>query len=325
MDRSQTRDRVASFNYLVSTKQSSLYRNGQISLHRNPDGSDSGIQGLDLEAVKKTVHDGRALATPPRLSVQGFELLDAPLSDPSFDFFDAERLVRLYYREVEEVVASAVGASYAVAFDHNLRWAQGKKEERRLEKGQQVQAPIQLVHGDYTLTSGPERLRQLSRPPRTNDTLRGFLPEGKTALHPSDAEEAIAGNRRYAIINLWRSIAPEPVLSHPLAACDARTVDPSELVVFEIHYTDRVGENYFIKAADAHGWHYFPEMTPGEPLLIKQWDSAGAIAQSEGREADGQREGSISTFSVHSAFEDPETPEGAPDRQSLEVRCVVIW
>ena len=39
----------------------------------------------------------------------------------------------------------------------------------------------------------------------------------------------------------------DPVEINPLALCDASTVSPQDLVVFEIHYADRVGENYFAK------------------------------------------------------------------------------
>ena len=38
------------------------------------------------------------------------------------------------------------------------------------------------------------------------------------------------------------------------------SVDPDDLVVFEIHYEDRVGENYFAKHADRHRWTFFPLM-----------------------------------------------------------------
>ena len=321
----QAQDRIASFNYLEASKQSSLYRNGQVSLRRDPDGNDSEISGLDLTEVALSVRDSRALPNRPTIDRQGFELLHAPLADPDFDFFDAEKIARKHYLEVGEVVAKAVGASYAVAFDHNVRWAVGKEQKRRLQGGQEVQAPIKLAHGDYTLTSGPERLQQLAKPPSGNDTLRGILAEGASILDPQHVEEAVRGDRRFAIINLWRNIAAEPVQSHPLAVCDAESVDPKDLVVFELHYQDRIGENYFIKYSDQHRWHYYPEMTRDEPLLIKQWDSAGAVAQSKGQVGDGDRDDAISTFSIHSAFEDPQTPDDAPARCSIEVRCVVMY
>ena len=46
-------------------------------------------------------------------------------------------------------------------------------------------------------------------------------------------------------------------MTHPLALCDAQTVEPDDLVVFEIHYADRVGENYFAWAdCQRTGWEW---------------------------------------------------------------------
>ena len=65
-------------------------------------------------------------------------------------------------------------------------------------------------------------------------------------------------------------------------------------------------------------------MTRDEALLIKQWDSAGLLATSRGKHPDHESDGPC-TFSFHSAFNDPRTPEDAPDRWSIEVRCVVLY
>ena len=102
--------------------------------------------------------------------------------------------------------------------------------------------------------------------------------------------------RRFAIINLWRNIVAEPVELNPLALCDAATVKPEDLVVFEIHYTDRIGENYF-KHDQRHRWFYYPEMSRDEALLIKQWDSAGEMAASRGARSDSDQPAAPSTFS----------------------------
>ena len=62
-----------------------------------------------------------------------------------------------------------------------------------------------------------------------------------------------------------------------------------------------------------------------EALLIKQWDSAGPFARSNGKHGDAQDADAPCTFSFHSAFEDPSTPDNAPERWSIEVRCLVIY
>ena len=66
-------------------------------------------------------------------------------------------------------------------------------------------------------------------------------------------------------------------------------------------------------------------MTRDEALLIKQWDSAGGLARSRGAHADTPDGHAPCTFSFHSAFEDPLTPPDAPERWSIEVRCVTLY
>ena len=46
----------------------------------------------------------------------------------------------------------------------------------------------------------------------------------------------------------------------------AASVRPAELVVFEIHYADRVGENYFAKHDENHRWFFYPALTRDEAL-----------------------------------------------------------
>jgi len=96
-------------------------------------------------------------------------------------------------------------------------------------------------------------------------------------------------------------------------------------VVFEIHHQDRVGENYFAKYSSAHRWYYYPNMTRTEALLIKQRDSAGTLARSDGEAADSNDINAPCTFSFHSAIEDVIAPLDAPDRWSIEVSCMAIY
>ena len=320
------RVRLGVFHYMQPSAEPSLYRNGKVLTRRDRDGSDSGRLGVDLEERDMAVLDARGLAPEeqPTLTANGFELLRRPMADPDLDFLDHDSVVRAYYPECAGIVQAATGAAVVRAFDHNIRSATGKSGRQRIAGGQQVQGPAHLVHGDYTLTSAPQRLRDLARPPSLNDTYRTALPEGATLLDAGAVEEAVESGR-FAIVNLWRNIAREPVATRPLALCDAASVRPEELVVFEIHYGDRVGENYFARHDPRHRWVYWSAMTREEALLIKQWDSAGELARSEGARADAEGADGPCTFSFHSAFEDPATPPDAPDRWSIEVRCAVLY
>ncbi len=317
--------RAGSFKYLVPSVEHSLYRNGKVLTRRDRDGSDAVWEGVDLEDRTMQVADARALTSrdQPTLAANGFEMRPSTI-EGSVDFFDHESVVRQYYPQCVDLVRTASGARTVAAFDHNVRSASGKSSKRRIEGGQQVQGPAHVVHGDYTLTSAPQRLRDLTKPPATNDTYRTTLGEGESLLDAGEVAQAL-DHGHFAIINVWRNIADTPVVTHPLALCDATSVEPEDLVVFEIHYADRIGENYFAKQADRHRWYLYPELTRDEGLLIKQWDSDGQLAKSGGAQADTLEGGQPCTFSFHSAFADPMTPPDAPDRWSIEVRCVALY
>jgi hypothetical protein len=66
--------------------------------------------------------------------------------------------------------------------------------------------------------------------------------------------------------------------------------------------------------ADGQRWHYLSGISQDEALLIQIYDSAATV---KGSGVKGGR-------AVHSAFRDPRTPAGAPDRWSIEVSCLVF-
>ena len=220
-----------------------------------------------------------------------------------------------------------------LAFDHNLR-ARARKEKMEGLKGagaSAVQEPLITygVHNDYTVRSAPRRVEALTQPLAVNDTLRA---RGSGAAAPIDAAQLARLLRgRWLFVNVWRNVSTAPVESRPLALCDARSVSADDLVVFEIRYADRVGENYFAAGSDAHRWTYFPRLPRDEAVLIKCWDSRGADFAGMVEEARGyaplpaDEPTGGATFSLHSGFEDPQTPEHAPDRESIEVRCVCFY
>jgi hypothetical protein len=113
---------------------------------------------------------------------------------------------------------------------------------------------------------------------------------------------------RYAILNLWRSTRL-PVLDAPLAVCDARTVDRGDLVAADIVYPTRTGEIFEVLHNPAHAWTYFRGMQFDEVLLFKQFDSLDGMP----------------CFTPHAAFAHPETPPGTPPRESIEIRCLLIF
>ena len=116
-------------------------------------------------------------------------------------------------------------------------------------------------------------------------------------------------HRRFAIINVWRSIAG-PVLNHPIVFCDATTVRAEDLVSMERRADERTGELQVALYHPEQRWYYFPAMQVNEALLFKTFDS----------ETDGR-----ARFTIHSSFTEPTAPADAPPRMSIETRCLVFF
>lgn len=200
------------------------------------------------------------------------------------DLYDDAAVTKRYYPEIERLLAAAMGASQVVIFDATRRSDAGESVENR----DGVRGPASRIHVDYTEKSGPQRAK---------DVL------GEDAV----ARGASAGVR-IVQVNVWRPIKG-PVERSPLALADAASIRPDRLIATEQVFPDRVGEIYHLAYDPAELWYYAPRMVVDEVLLIKGWDSA----------ADGR-----ARFTPHGAFALPNTPEGAPPRESIEVRAFVI-
>lgn len=232
---------------------------------------------IESEPRRVTIENGRLREHSFTLDAHGFALLRSPTR--FIDFYDDDAIRDRYLPEVEAVLKEALSASRVVAFDHNVRNA------RRAASDAALREPAKRVHNDYTFRSAPQRVRDV-------------LPE--------EADRLLA--QRFAIVNLWRPIAP--VLESPLALAEGPSIAERDLVASDLIYADRVGETFSVTWNPAHRWVYFPVQQPEEALLIKCYDSA----------TDGR-----ARLSVHGAFDDPTSPPDAPPRESIEVRTLVFW
>jgi hypothetical protein len=229
-----------------------------------------------------TIHDGRKRAGDFSLDREGFELV-AQTSAVS-DFYDDDAIDGVYADEVKALVLEHTGAGRVEIFDHTRR-----SDSDDLRKQRVIREPAATVHNDYTVDSGPRRLRDHF----------GDAPE---------EAEALLG-RRFAIVNVWRSINGT-VRRSPMTLCDAGSAVPEDLVPVKRQARDRIGEIQMVLHNPAHRWYYFPEMTMDEALLIKTYDSATDVA---------------ARFTPHTAFDIPGTAHDAPPRESIETRCFVFF
>jgi hypothetical protein len=284
------------------------------------------------------------------LDANGFELVRSPLLSASsttttttpttIDFSDPNAVASVYYPVCEDLVRETFAARggrrpvLVRAFDHNVRRADAAHEQDDDDDeagGGNTLPPAGVVHNDYTAASAPRRLEQLA----SNAVHRNDVLASRSAIPGHLVQEAVQGKRRYAFVNVWRSIdATNPIQSYPLALMDSRSAAVfGDLRLLQIHYVDRVGENYLASFHKDHQWYYFPLVTMDDAILIKQWDSFGDLchrrhetigAASTLASSDSPR----STFALHTAFACRALRTNSsppPPRKSIEVRCVCFW
>lgn len=210
----------------------------------------------------------------------------ALLHAPSaFRNFADEAAIRSIYAAETERIVAMATGAAVV-----LAFDHNVRSAARAARGEAgISGPVGRTHNDFTVRSGPDRARR------------------ELAGRGVDADALL--RRRFAIVNLWRPIG-RAVEKSPLALCDARTVAPDRLVPVDLIYRDRVGETYALLHDPAQRWYYFPHLAPDEAVLIKGYDSA----------EDGR-----ARFAPHSAFADPVTPPDAPERESIEMRLLVVY
>jgi hypothetical protein len=224
------------------------------------------------------IHSARPIMAQLSLDRNGFAVVRQQTAVTNF--FDEKEVRAVYYPEVEQMVKEFTGAVKVHVFDHNVR---NRQMAKRRENG--AQEPVKVAHNDYTLKSGPQRVRDLL---------------------PNEADALL--KNRFAVINVWRPIR-SPVQESPLAVCDAQSMAPEDFVKHVLKYRDRDGEVYSVAYNPNHKWYYVPNQEKEEVLLLKCYDSDEHAAR----------------FTAHSAFEDPTSPRNAAPRESIEVRTLVFF
>lgn len=227
------------------------------------------------------IHDGWPSVSQLSADREGFELRSF---SARFDQFDDDALIKsVFYKQIVDFVKQHTGAWRVEVFDHTIR----KRLPADLTAQTTVQRPaVLLVHSDYTVKSGPQRVRDVV---------------------PADADKLL--QRRVAFYNVWKPLYRR-VEELPLAMCDATSHAPDDMLRMDLKYLERTGEIYVMRHSPKHRWVYFPQMEASQALLLKTYDS----------ETDGR-----ARFMGHTAFEDPTTAADAPKRESIEVRTMAFF
>jgi len=162
-------------------------------------------------------------------------------------------------------------------------------------------AAICRVHGDYTVASGRARIESLRDVGIESTEIGEHIPSEVAA-------EILASD--FQLYSVWRSVREKPVEQFPMGFIDVASCEMSDVVDYEMKFSNRTGFNSGAKAiaAGRHQWYFYPSMTKEECVIFKTWDSSSRKFP----------------FCLHSAMVLDDTPPDADARESIEVR-VIAW
>ncbi len=247
--------------------------------------------------VDVVITDGRR-SRLPGWEECGFELVTH--SSAVADWHDDQEIAEVHYAELESLARSLTGCDFALASDHVTRAASARSGRD--------QSPVMLVHSDFAANYAAV----------ARTAYHGARGRGAAALARSGrTAEDVAGAGRILVMQFWRNLGAAR-MDYPLAFCDCRTVTPEETRPFR--YTGYVagGRSFDALAVmaptppSAHAWYTFPDMTQGEVVAFRTYDTELVDA---GR----------TWFTPHSAFRDPGIEVGRPSRFSIEARVMCLF
>lgn len=233
------------------------------------------------------VSNARRLDPAPTLDTYGFQLVIAPTD---LDLLDTTVVKEHYYEECRRMLMSVTGCSEVRGGGHEYRNGFGGQTGPRGVKptpNGSGGAYGMGIHSDMS--------------PAVEDGFRRIVPD----------------ERHFQSINIWRSTRKdETIQMMPLAVCDMRSVKPSDIVFGDgmntgniKQYTKVVDER--IVHSPSQRWYYYPDMTPEEVLIFRQYDT---------------RQDALNLRTVfHQAVVDPTSAPDAPMRSTIEVRMQAIF
>ncbi len=251
----------------------------------------SAINKEDLKTLGKLeeieVHNARLLDPAPTVDTHGFQIVNRPTS---VDLLDNEAVKTVFYKECRELIRDVRGC-----FD-----VRGGMHEYRNGFGGQ---------------KGP---RGVKPTPNGSGGAYGMgIHSDMCAAIERHFDRVVPDQRHFESLNIWRSTDPnQPVQMMPLAVCDMCSIEPEDIVFGDGMSTANIRQ--YMKVVDQRlihtprqRWYYFPNMTPDEVLVFRQYDT---------------RQERLNMRTVfHQAVVDPTSDPDAPMRSSIEVRMQAIY
>jgi len=229
------------------------------------------------------VHNARLLDPPPTLESHGFELVKAPTT---LNLLDNNVVKTEFYKECSAILKEVAGCRQTCCGSHEYRNGFGDR-----------------THDD------PQRAK------KTPNGSGGAYAQGiHSDMSPMVEDAMIRVKQHFQFLNIWRSTdLNQNIVMMPLALCDMNSVSPDDVVfgdgIVTKQYTKHVDQKLVYNPS--HRWYYFPNMTPEEILVFRQYDTRQELLNMR------------TVF--HSAVPDPNTPVDAPMRSTIEVRMSALY
>lgn len=266
-----------------------------------------------------TMEDGKAQdpaaiqRRPASLDRDGFTLLQAPTNVT--DWNDLQQIQSIYWSELQDLISNKLFAGEKEDLQHVVIW----NPMLRGENQSITNAERNMTTGNPIPTSPTAGLVHIDQDVGAHSlwSLLGLIQNNRLLHHQdaqqfADMETAIQNGCRFAILNFWRNAGSQPIRRQPLAVYspyyDTNEHDKKDR---GRHNNINNDYQYFPNAKpdpDKSCWYTFPEMTPDEVLVFKQYD----------------RDGSYPSDIWHCALKSI-LDDSAPLRQSFDIRALVVF
>jgi hypothetical protein len=138
------------------------------------------------------------------------------------------------------------------------------------------------------------------------DTTPAYVVEMLHTLNPADT--STLSKCHYQSVNVWKPLRG-PLCDWPLALCDPRSVDASDLRARDTVKRESFIETYQVHYTPTQKWYYISDQMPEEAWLFLQADSSPA--------------GMLGV--PHTSFDNPFSTQLEIPRESIEVRALVFY
>ena len=267
------------------------------------------------------IHDVRGIVSQFTLDKNGFAFCETPTNFR--DFESTEQVERIYLPEVEDILRLEVeGVDQVHFFDWRIRKNVGLGDKTEIDANDKSQhlLPATHVHVDQTPSAVLGRVRL-----HLSDQA-DFLLQGRVRIIKSVAFPCMM-HTTLTTYSFWRPIV-DVIEDRPLALCDARTVELSDLVEADHVRKHYSGANYYATPSDNYQWHYLNRQRRDEVTLLKMFDSADVEGKCESpRPQDDLTILAISliyTDCLHTSFPHTNISAGVFPRESIEVRALIF-